>query len=131
MGALPVAGWFRNTRGLGVDPTVAVHRSSEQSHCGTEVRTSTLSPAGGYAEVQATFLSGKGPIYLARPQWPSEQTFKLGALISGLAPSGAQFLSVCRSATSRATSGPPSRAALAARVDEGYGGRRPARRRMS
>src|SRR3954447_13585048 len=86
MGALPVAGWFRNTRGLGVDLTVAVHRSSEQSHCGIGVRSSTLSPAGGCAEVQATFLSGKGPIYLARPQWPSEQTFKLGALISPASP---------------------------------------------
>jgi hypothetical protein len=37
--------------------------------------------------VQATFLSGKSPSYLARPQWPSEQTFKLGAPIS-LAPTG-------------------------------------------
>src|SRR3954470_1797411 len=86
MGALPVAGWFRNTRGLGVDLTVAVHRSSEQSHRGTGVRSSTLTPAGGYAEVQATFLSGKGPFYLARPHWPSEQTFRLGALISPASP---------------------------------------------
>src|SRR3954452_17603910 len=76
MRALPVAGWFGNTRGLGIDLTVAVRRSSDRSQDdGTGAWSLTPSPPGGRAEVLATSSSAKVPFYVARPWWPSEQTF--------------------------------------------------------